>query len=58
MRTTRGGSALDGVERSRLLRDVRVRLGDVGGGNDDGVGMIAFADEGRAGVVRPKAFYE
>jgi hypothetical protein len=58
VRTPRGGSALDGVERARLLRDVRVKLGDVGGGSDDGVGRIAFADEDRARVVRPKAFYE
>jgi hypothetical protein len=58
VRTPEGGSVLDGVERTRLLRNLRVRLGDVGSGNDDEVGRIAFADEGRAGVIRPKAFYK
>lgn len=47
----RGGSALDGLERARLLRDRPVRFGDVrgGGAGDDredggGVGYLAFAD--------------
>jgi hypothetical protein len=35
-----GGSALDGMERARLLRDVRVRVGDVSGGSS--VGTVAF----------------
>jgi hypothetical protein len=35
-----GGSALDGMARTRLLHDVRVRVGDVNGGGD--VGEVAF----------------
>ncbi|KAL1656653.1 hypothetical protein SLS61_000449 [Didymella pomorum] len=36
-----GGSALDGMERARLLRDQHFRVGDVKG--DEDVGHIAFA---------------
>ncbi len=43
--TPPGGSALDGMARAKLLRRVRVRVGDVGGARD--VGEVAFvaADE-------------
>lgn len=40
----KGGSVLDAMERARILRDVRVRIGDVRGG--DGVGHVAFVGEG------------
>jgi hypothetical protein len=40
-RTPPGGSALDGVERAKLLRNVRVRIGDIRGG-DSHVGEVAF----------------
>ncbi len=38
-----GGSALDGMARARLLRDMRVRAGDVNGGGS--VGEVAFVAE-------------
>ena len=40
----KGGSVLDAMERARILRDVRVRIGDVRG--EDGVGHVAFVGEG------------
>ncbi|EON62677.1 hypothetical protein W97_01901 [Coniosporium apollinis CBS 100218] len=40
----KGGSVLDAMERARILRDVRVRIGDVRGG--DGIGHVAFVGEG------------
>ncbi|KAJ9656207.1 hypothetical protein H2201_008619 [Coniosporium apollinis] len=46
----KGGSALDAMERARILRDVRVRIGDVRGG--DGVGHVAFVGEGTKLVRR------
>jgi hypothetical protein len=44
-RTPPGGIALDGMERTKLLHNVRMRIGDINGGGD--VGEIAFvaADE-------------
>ncbi len=39
--TPPGGSALDGIRRAQLLRRVRVRVGDVRGGDGD-VGELAF----------------
>jgi hypothetical protein len=36
-----GGTTLDGVERARLLRNVRVRVGDIRG-DDSEVGEVAF----------------
>jgi hypothetical protein len=41
-RAPAGGTALDGLERAKLLRNVRVRIGDVRG-NDGDVGEVAFA---------------
>jgi hypothetical protein len=43
--TPAGGSALDGMARARLLRDVPVRIGVVASGDGDGagVGEVAFA---------------
>ncbi len=35
-RTPPGGTALDGAERAKLLRDVRVRIGDIRANDDDG----------------------
>jgi hypothetical protein len=51
----RGASALDAMDRARLLRDVRVRIGDIAAGdndNDGDIGEVAFvtADER---TVRP-----
>jgi hypothetical protein len=40
-RTPPGGTTLDGVERAKLLRDVRVRISDIRGDDDD-VGEVAF----------------
>jgi hypothetical protein len=47
-RTPPGGTTLDGGERAKLLRDVRVRIGDIRGGDGgsdgggDYVGEVAF----------------
>lgn len=43
-----GGNTLDGMERTRMLKDYRVMLGVVEGSTDDGVGHIAVAPAGRA----------
>ncbi|KAI9772791.1 MAG: hypothetical protein M1839_002292 [Geoglossum umbratile] len=58
VKTPKGGSTLDGMERAKLLRGLRVRLWDVGGENGNGVGRVAFADEGRVRVVRRNDLYE
>jgi hypothetical protein len=49
--TPPGATALDAIDRARLLRDVRVRIGDIRG-DDDNIGEVAFvaADEVK---VRP-----
>ncbi|KAF2736798.1 hypothetical protein EJ04DRAFT_562072 [Polyplosphaeria fusca] len=47
----RGGSTLDSIDRSRLLQDVRVRLGDVKPGDPVGYIAIASCDE-KGRVVR------
>ncbi|WEW57345.1 hypothetical protein PRK78_002811 [Emydomyces testavorans] len=52
-----GGSGLDGLERSRILRDWAVRLGDVRGGDSE-VGHLAFAEAKAAGRVRKGRLYE
>lgn len=36
----RGGTTLDSIDRGRLLKDLRVEIGDVRG--DDEIGYIAF----------------
>ena len=43
-----GGNTLDGMERSRMLKDYRIMLGVVDGSTDDGVGHIAVAPGGVA----------
>lgn len=49
VRVPRGGSTLNGFERSRLLKDMRVRLGDVkstdSAPGEPRVGYLAFANE-------------
>ena len=56
--TLGGGSALDGEERARMLRNVKVQIADVK--PDDVVGHVAFTSvvedtrgEAQAGLVRP-----
>ncbi|ORY17981.1 hypothetical protein BCR34DRAFT_554605 [Clohesyomyces aquaticus] len=44
-----GGSTLDSIDRSRLLQDVRIRLGDIR--PDDPVGYVAIASCDREGKV-------
>ncbi len=55
--TPPGGTALEGMARTRLLRDVRVRIGDINGSGD--VGAVAFvaADEVETRKLDPKRFY-
>jgi hypothetical protein len=48
MRLPAGGSTLDTIDRSRLLRDVEVRVGDIN--CDQDVGKLVFAV---AGDVQP-----
>jgi hypothetical protein len=64
IRVPAGGSTLDGFERARLLKRVRVRVGDVKGGDD--VGYVAFMGvdgegqgyvEGRTGLDQGR-FYD
>jgi hypothetical protein len=49
VRVPRGGSTLSGFERSRLLKEMRVRLGDVRNADsavaESGVGYLAFAND-------------
>lgn len=49
IRLPSGGSTLDSIDRARLLRDVRVRFGDVR--PDDPVGYLAIASCDRDGEV-------
>ncbi len=58
-RTPPGGTALDGVERARLLRHVRVRIGDVHGDGAGGVGEVAFvaADDVETRELERKCLY-
>lgn len=51
VRVTEGGSALAGIERAKLLRGLRLKMGDVGEGTE-GVGRVAVSDE-KGGGVRP-----
>jgi hypothetical protein len=52
-----GGSALDGMARARLLRDVHVRAGDINGGGS--VGEVAFvaAEEVETRELERKRLY-
>lgn len=51
-----GGSRLDGLARSRLLRDLVVRLGDVR--SESEIGHVAFAESTAATKVNKKGVYE
>lgn len=50
-----GGTALNGWERTKHLRDMRVRIGDVGGKR--GVGYIALAAEEQTRVLQKERVY-
>ncbi|KAK3167188.1 hypothetical protein OEA41_010314 [Lepraria neglecta] len=52
-----GGVNLDGIERSRALKDLEVRLGDVCEGDSE-VGQLRFATVGNASRVRKGRLYE
>lgn len=61
-----GGVAMDGLERSRMCQDLRVRLGDVGdveGGCEVGtgvavrVGRLGFGSEERVAVLDRRKLY-
>jgi len=51
-----GGANLDGMDRARLMKDLRVRLGNVDEGRGQ-VGRLAFARMEETGVVRKDSFY-
>ncbi|TPX26827.1 hypothetical protein DIZ76_012290 [Coccidioides immitis] len=51
-----GGSRLDGLERSRILKDRLVRLGDVQG-TDNRAGHLAFAEAKAAMPAKKGRFY-
>jgi hypothetical protein len=57
VRLPRGGSTLDGHERARLLKDLRVRVGDVKSGNQE-AGFIAFGSDGVAGRMGKGRYYD
>ena len=46
----RGGSALDGIDRARLIKDLSVRLGDIQEGED--IGLVALRSIARADIGR------
>lgn len=48
---------LDGIERSRALKDLEVRLGDVCEGDSE-AGQLRFATFGNASTVRKGRLYE
>jgi hypothetical protein len=50
-----GGSILSDYERSRLLKDVRVRFGDVA--NQEPVGHLAIGDEKRVARFQERRYY-
>lgn len=50
------GSTLDGLERTRLLRDVKVRIGEVRKGEEFGKLALAKAGEGVEGVKRRRKY--
>lgn len=56
VRVPNGGANLDGMERSRLMKHMRVRLGNVDEGRGE-VGRLAFARVEDTGVVRKDSFY-
>jgi hypothetical protein len=56
VRVPGGGSTLDGLERARLLRDVRVRIGDVGEAGGE-AGYIAVGSEERVGGLMKGGVY-
>lgn len=51
-----GGANLDGMERARLMKGLKVRLGDVEGGRS-GVGRLAFARMEETAGVKSDGFY-
>ncbi|KAH8596751.1 hypothetical protein B0O99DRAFT_619841 [Bisporella sp. PMI_857] len=51
-----GGANLDGMDRARLMKDLRVRLGNVDEGRGE-VGRLAFARMEETGVARKDSFY-
>lgn len=55
VRMPNGGANLDGMDRARLMKDLRVRLGDVEEGGQ--VGRLAFARAEETAVVRKDSFY-
>jgi hypothetical protein len=56
VRMPNGGVNLDGMDRARLMKHLRVRLGNVDEGRGD-VGKLAFARLEDTGVVRKDSFY-
>ena len=56
VRMPNGGANLDGMDRARLMKDLRVRLGNVDEGRGQ-VGRLAFARLEETGVVRKDSFY-
>jgi len=56
VRMPNGGANLDGMDRARLMKDLRVRLGNVDEGRGE-VGRLAFARLEETGVVRKDSFY-
>jgi len=56
VRMPNGGANLDGMDRARLMKDLRVRLGNVDEGRGQ-VGRLAFARMEETGVVRKDSFY-
>jgi hypothetical protein len=53
-----GGANLDGMDRARLMKGLRVRLGNVDSGRGSRhVGRLAFARAEDTGVVRKDSFY-
>lgn len=53
------GVNMDGMDKARLCKEVKVRLGDVSGGVDEerGVGRLAFARLGETKKVRRGMLY-
>jgi hypothetical protein len=51
-----GGTAMSGIQRSRLLKDVRIRLGDIREERDE-VGYIAITSEQDTVRLRKDVLY-
>ena len=57
LRVPANGSFMDRGERSRLLGEKRIRLGDASIGLDDGYGRVVVGDESRVNGFQESRYY-